>query len=437
MRIGIIGGGITGLTAAYELAKKGHKVALFEADQELGGQAATFPLEGTRLERFYHHIFTSDAEIIGLIEELGLSERMRWLPSKVGIYYQGEVYDFVTPFDLLRFRPLSPFRRIWTGLVTIYLQRLARWQELEGVTAMEWVRRKVGEGPYEVIFRPLLRGKFGPYADQISMAWLWSKFKHRVASRGPTMQRELLGYMEGSYQGLIEALEREIQKRGGEVHKGCPVKKVVIEGGRARGLEAEPSPGESLRRDFDLVIATVPSFVLGEIAPQLPPEFIARLRQVDYLGSLCLVLEMRRSLSRIYWLNISDTTFPFVGAMEHTNLIPPENYEGKHILYLSNYLSRDEPSYGLSPQELLSHYLPFLKKINPAFEEDWVERLWLFRADAAQPIVTTDYAGRIPPHKTPITGLYLANTSQIYPQDRGMNYSVALGQKVAALVEEG
>lgn len=434
MKVSIIGGGITGLTAAYELAKRGNEVSLFESDPDLGGQAATFPIEGTRLERFYHHIFTSDREMIALIEELGLSEEMHWLPSKVGIYYQGEIYDFVTPLDLLRFRPLGLFQRLRTGLVTLYLQRFANWQNLENVTALEWVRRNVGRQPYEVIFRPLLRGKFGQHADEISMAWLWSKFKHRVASRGPGMQKELLGYMDGSFQALLDRLAARIVELGGEVYPGSPVKRVIIEGNRVTGLEIES--GETpVEHRFPLIIATVPSFVVLDIAPDLPEDYIARLRQVEYLGAICLVLSLKESLSRIYWLNISDASFPFVGAIEQTNFIPPEVYNGKHIIYLTNYLPRHDPKYHLSPQELLTAYLPFLKGINPAFEEGWVEGLWLFQADAAQPVITRDYSERIPPLWTPVEGLYLANTSQIYPQDRGMNYSVRLGQRAAEVVE--
>jgi len=436
LRIGIIGGGITGLTAAYELAKRGHEVSLFESEPDLGGQAATFPIEGTRLEKFYHHIFTSDREMIALIEELGLAEEMRWLPSKVGIYYEGEIYDFVTPFDLLRFRPLGLFQRLRTGIVTLYLQQFANWRNLENVTALEWVRRNVGQQPYEVIFRPLLRGKFGQHADEISMAWLWSKFKHRVASRGPGMQRELLGYMEGSFQGLIDRLAERIGELGGEIYPGSPVKRVIIEGNKVTGLEVESSEGETpVEHRFPLVIATVPSFVFLEIAPDLPEAYEARLRQVEYLGAICLILLSKEPLSRIYWLNISDTGSPFVGAIEQTNFIPPEVYNGKHIVYLSNYLSRHDPNYHLPPEELLATHLPFLKKINPAFDEGWIEELWLSRADAAQPIITCDYSERIPPLWTPVEGLYLANTSQIYPQDRGMNYSVRLGQRAAEIVE--
>jgi protoporphyrinogen oxidase len=183
----------------------------------------------------------------------------------------------------------------------------------------------------------------------------------------------------------------------------------------------------------DQVIATVPSFVLQQIAPDLPEEYASRLREVSYQSALCLVLKMKHSLSRIYWLNISDPAFPFVGAIEHTNLIPAEKYNGKHILYLSNYVSQGDPLYPASAEELFVHYLPSLRKINPEFEKDWVEEMWLFREDAAQPIITCGYSRRVPAYQTPVKGLYLANTTQIYPQDRGMNYSVRLGKVVSEL----
>lgn len=429
MRIGVVGGGLAGLTAAYELAKKGYQVVLFESQPYLGGQASAFEVEGTRLERFYHHIFTSDEDMIGLIEELGLTGRMQWLASKVGFFYEGQIYDFVTPFDLLRFKPLSFAQRIRAGLVTLYLQRFGDWRKLENISAQHWMRRYAGRQAHEVIFAPLLRAKFGEYADQVAMSWLWSKFKFRVGSRGKGMTRELLGYMDGSFQRFVDALADGITSRGGTILTSTPVERITVKGGKVTGLQA----GD--RWAMDRVIATVPSFVFVEAVPDLVGQYADLLRQVSYQTSLCLVLKMKRSLSRIYWLNISDPSFPFVGAIEHTNLIPSEKYKGKHILYLTNYVSRSDPVYSLSGEELLKRYLPSVKKINPDFDVDWVEDLWLFREDAAQPIITVGYSRQIPPYETPLGGLYLANTTQIYPQDRGMNYSVRLGRVVAALLD--
>jgi len=432
MRIGIIGGGIAGLTAAYELAKNGHDVAVFEKEAELGGQASTFPIGGTRLEKFYHHLFTSDRPIIQLINELGLSPRMRWIDSRVGLFHGGQVYDFVTPLDLLRFTPLSLPNRLWAGLVSVYLQRQADWRKYESITAKEWLERYAGRSVYNAIWEPLLRSKFGDSYDEVSMTWFWGKMRLRFGSRPKGMQKEQLGYMEGSFQLLIDELEKQIQEMGGEVYPDAPVERVVVEDGKATGLTFHVS--RFTVRNFDLIIATAPSFAFTEIVPELPSDYIKKLRHVKYQSALCLVLKMKRPLSHIYWMNISDPSIPFVAAIEHTNYMPPEVYGGKHVLYLSNYLSLDSPLFSLSKEALLQEYLPHMQRINPEFDLDWVEESWLFRDDAGQPIVTCHYSQQVPDHQTPIEGLYLANTAQIYPEDRGMNYSVHLGQKIASIV---
>ena len=441
MKIGIIGGGVAGLTAAYELAKQGHGVAVFEKETELGGQAGTFPIEETRLERFYHHLFTSDRHILGLINELGLSPRMRWIDSQVGLFRGGKVYDFVTPLDLLRFTPLSLPNRLWAGLVSVYLQRQADWQKYESITAKEWLERYAGKSVYNAIWEPLLRSKFGDSYDEVSMTWFWGKMRLRFGSRPKGMQKEQLGYMEGSFQVLVGELEKQIKELGGEVYTNAPVERVVVENGKAIGLKFQV-PGEGPTWDLKpetwncgVIIATVPSFAFTEMATELPYDYVGKLGHAKYQSALCLALKLKRPLSHIYWMNISDPTIPFVAAIEHTNYMPPEVYGGKHVLYLSNYLSLDSSLFSLSKGELLREYLPHVQRINPEFDLDWVEESWLFRDDAGQPIVTCNYSQQVPDHQTPIEGLYLANTTQIYPEDRGMNYSVHLGQKIASIVQ--
>jgi protoporphyrinogen oxidase len=448
MRVGIIGGGIAGLTAAYELAKQGHEVAVFEKEVELGGQASTFPIEGTRLEKFYHHLFTSDRHIVQLINEVGLSPRMRWIDSQVGLFHGSKVYNFVTPLDLLRFTPLSLPNRLWAGLISLYLQRQTNWQKYEDITAKEWLEKHAGKSVYSAIWGPILRGKFGDSYDEVSMTWFWGKMRLRFGSRPKGMQKEQLGYMEGSFQVLIDELEKQIRELGGEVYTNAPVERVIVEEGKAVGLtfqvprsrfqvlgERPALNPEPETRNFDLIIATVPSFAFTEMVPELPPDYIGKLRHVNYQSALCLALKMKRPLSHIYWMNISDPSIPFVAAIEHTNYMPPEVYGGKHVLYLSNYLPLDSPLFSLAEDELLQEYLPHVQRINPEFSLDWVEESWLFRDDAGQPIITCHYSQQVPDHQTPIQGLYLANTTQIYPEDRGMNYSVHLGQRIASIVQ--
>jgi len=433
MKVGVIGGGIAGLTAAYELSKKGHEVTVFEKEPELGGQVATFAVAGKRLEKFYHHLFASDVDIIKLAAELGLADRLLWLKSKVAFWHQGKIYNFVTPLDLLRFTPIGLIDRFRLGLIGLYLRWFRDWRRLEGITAKEWITKYAGRRNYEVVWGPLLRSKFGQSADQVSMAWFWSKIHLRFASRGRWMQQEQLGYIKGSFGLLTDALAQRILSSGGAIHTNSPVHRVVVEHERVVGVEG--GQGEALGfHPFEAIIATVPSPIFLDLVPQLSGDYAAKLRQTRYQAAVCLVLILKRPLSRVYWLNISDPAIPFVAAVEHTNLVDRSAYEGKHVLYLSNYVDKDSTLYRASADELLAMYLPHIQRINPQFEPGWIQDCYLFADDAGQPIVATNYCERIPEHRTSISGLYLANTTQIYPEDRGLNYSVRLGINVSKMM---
>ena len=435
MKVGVIGGGLTGLAAAYELVQQGHQVALWEQKPYLGGQASTFELAGTRLEGFYHHIFTSDVDIIRLIQEVGLGGELEWLPSKVGFFYRDRIYDFVTPLDLLRFSPLGLGNRLRLGLTSLYLRHLRDWRKLEKVTASDWIIKHAGKQNYEVVWGPLLRGKFGERASEVSMAWFWNKVRLRFSSRRGG--RERLGYMWGSFGRLIDALEERIRQAGVTIHPSHSVTRIVHEGGKVVGVELKSAPdGVAQFFPYESVIATVPAHEFLKLVPEMPQEYASRLAKIRYQAALCLVLVLKRPLSHIYWLNISAPAMPFVAVIEHTNFVEPTRYQGKHIVYVSNYLSRESPLYGADAQSLLTEYLPHLRLINPDFNLDWVEQSHVFREGAAQPIVTTGYSQYIPGQVTPIGGLYLANTAQIYPEDRGMNYSVRLGHTVSRIVAD-
>ena len=433
MNIGIIGGGIAGLTAAYQLSKAGHRVTVFEKEPELGGQAATFEVGGERVERFYHHIFAGDQYIQNLIKELGLGDRLVWLESKVGYWHGGKIYKFSTPLDLLRFKPLGLLDRVRLGLVGLYLRWYKNWQRYEGTIAREWIMKYAGRRSYEVLWGPLLRGKFGQSASEVGMVWFWGKIHLRFSSRGKGAGGEKLGYLKGSFGLVPDALAQRITASGGTIYTGSPVSRVVAEEGKVTGLEAGGNAAGF--HPFDTVIATVPSHVFLDMVPQLEGEYAAKLRNIRYQAAVCAVFILKKSLSPIYWLNISDSEVPFVAAIEHTNFVDSSVYGGRHILYISNYLSKDNPLYSASIDKLQETFLPHLKRINPEFDTGWIEERYRFSEDAGQPIVGTYYSRQIPEHRTPIDGLYLANTTQIYPEDRGMNYSVRLGLDVSKLIE--
>lgn len=435
MKVGIIGGGAAGLAAAYELGLRGHTAEVFEGAPFLGGQASTFPVNGVPIEKGYHHLFMSDTAMTGLMDELGLGGRMRWIDSNVGYFVNERLWRFTSPTDLLRFKPLSPLDRIRLGLLTLRLQRRKEWASLEQITATEWLRDHAGRGPYETVFQPMLRGKFGKYHDQIAMSWLWNKFALRTTSRGKGLRgklKEQLGYPIGSFGEVFDVLAERIRSQGGQVHISSPAERVVVEDGRATGFTVRVNGGEPEERRYDTVLATVPSFILPKLVPSLPDGYMGKLTDKTYLAAVLVILVLDRPLSPHYWTYVGDRTMPFLGIIEHTNFIPAEHYGGGHIVYLTNYLTRDDEMYQMSPEELYRTYLPHLRRINPAFDESWVTEYHHHKVDAAQPIVTPGYRDSIPDHRTPVHGLYLANTTQIYPEDRGTNYSVRMGRQVAA-----
>ena len=434
MRVGIIGGGVAGLAAAYHLTKEGHFAEVFEVAPFLGGQASTFDVFGGRLERGYHHLFVSDTEIADLIQEIGLGDKLAWLESSVGFYHGGKVWDFASPMDLLRFKPLPFLDRIRVGLWTFILQKTKSYSKFEGVTAKDWLSKRMGRRGYEVIWEPLLRGKFGEYYDKIGMTWIWNKVTLRVASRKGAGQVEHLGYPMGSFGEVIDVLAERIAQQGGVVHTSASVTQIIEADGSATAMDVKLEGGETERREDDAIIATIRSYVFTRLAPAMPPEYQSKLENVDYLSAILMVLVMNRPFTNKYWMNIADPGMPFVALIEHTNLIDKELYGGKHILYISNYPSRDNELYQMSGGELMDLFVPHLQKINPDFERSWVIEYHHHRVDGAQPIVGINYRAGIPDHRTPLKGLYLANTTQIYPEDRGTNYSVRMGRQVARMV---
>lgn len=455
MRIAIIGAGVCGLTAAHRLTQAGHVCDVYERWPGLGGQAATIDVGGgVRLERYYHHLFTSDRHIAALYEELGLGDELEWRDSSVAFFAQGRQWPFDGPADLLCFGPLSVAGRIRMGVAVLALQRLAgNPRRFEGVTARAWIRRRMGRGAWDAVWGPLLRGKFGDRADDIAMVWLWSKLRLRRPIRGDEARQEKLGYPRGSWETLLEALERSIVAGGGRVLIDHPAARIGSDGGDF--LVTPGSPGSfRLGHDpaafeptgeperYDRVLATVPNDVFQQLlepplAGYLGTDYLRRLQSVEYFSALCLLLELDRPLSSFYWTNVADRELPFVGLIEHTNFVEPERYGGRHFLYVANYLPAGHELLSLDADALLERYEAGLRRVNLAFSRAWVRGMWLHREPAGQPIVTVGYAKRIPPLQTPVPGLMLANTTQIYPEDRGTNYAVRLGEQAAALMLAG
>ncbi len=428
----IVGAGLTGLVAAYRLARAGWTITVFERYPDPGGLVATFEVGGEKLECYYHHLFTTDTDYVALAEELGLGREIEWLPSRMGIYSRERLWDFGTPASLLKFGPLPWLDKFRFGLSTLRLNRTSDFSSFEGVTARDWILRHAGRRTYDAVWGPLLHQKFAEKAEEVAMVWLWGKVYLRGRSRSTMGLGERLGYLHGSFGRLVDVLVERIRAAGAAFELGTPVKRIVPTEG---GLELHTRSGG--RRFSKVLFTAAPAELVRAGGDDLPEEYRSRLAGLPATAALCVVLEMNRSLSPYYWLNIADPEFPFGGLIEHTNYIPRERYGGRYVLYISKYLFQDNPLWTARDDDVWASYRPFLQRINPAFDDSWVLARHHFKAAYAQPVIPRNYREVIPPFETPIPGLYHACMAQIYPEDRGQNYAVRSGNRAAERLLRG
>jgi protoporphyrinogen oxidase len=425
MNIGIVGGGITGLTAAYRLSKAGHSVTVFEKEKILGGLASAFDFSGAKLDRIYRHIFKSDLYFVKLIDELGLSDKFTWIESKMGWFDGKKLYPFTTPLHVLMFSPLNFIDRLKLGLMTVYLARVNKWEKYEKITAAAWIKKYAGQKVYDAVWGALLKQKFGKKAEEIAMTWLYGRIHARIASR---VSKELLGYMNGSFQVLIDRLELEIKKNNGRILCGTVVNRVNTENGRAAGVKT--GGGEY---KFDSVIVTSAPQLLRTMA-DFPKEYDARFDKLEYFASVVLVMSMKKQITPYYWVNMAAADSPVVALIEHTNFIDKSVYSGNHVAYLAKYLPQQDELYRKTDAQIKDVFFSYLMKVFPQFDEKDVLEWRVTREPFSQPVVPLNFSEIKLDYATPVSGLYSANMSQIYPEDRGMNFAVMQGNEVSDLI---
>ncbi|MBP6470942.1 MAG: NAD(P)/FAD-dependent oxidoreductase [Chloroflexi bacterium] len=432
MHIAIIGAGIAGLSAANDLLAAGHQVTLYEATDHTGGLASGFKDEtwDWPLEKFYHHIFQSDKAIIQLVEELGFSDSLFFPRPTTSVIYEGKIVPFDSPLRWITFPGFNLLDVARFGLVSAYLRFTEPWRKLEQETADAWLRRWYGDKIYEMTWRPMLIGKFGPYYQDVNMAWMWA----RLHVRSPQ-----LGYFTGGFQAFIDRLTAVVQQRGGQILLNTPVSGIAQEGnGR---LTLITSTNQAI---YDRVLATTSPHLLSRLAPDLPTDYLGQLLNLKSMGAVVMTLALQRPLlpdHLTYWLNIPSSTpdktqndIPFLALVEHTNYISPEHYGGDHIVYCGDYVTPDHAYFQMSDDELETLFTGALTQFNPDFQPDWVRKSWIAREKYAQPVPLLNHSANIPEIATPLPGLYFASMSQVYPWDRGTNYAVEIGRQAARLM---
>jgi protoporphyrinogen oxidase len=431
IRVAIIGGGVAGLSAAYDLARQGgYALTIYEGNPFLGGLAAGFkgrPEWEWPLEHFYHHLFTNDDAIIGLTRELGLSHLLEIHAPTTAFHIQGKNYPLDSPLRVLQFPLLPLVDRLRMGLVIAYLRYhpLRPWRRFDKLVADEWLARWMGERAYQTLWQPMLQGKFGAHYQEVNLAWFWA----RIYKRTPK-----LGYYRGGFQAFVDGLAGAVQKLGVQIQTAARVQQIRPKEGGGFVLE---SAGQPLA-EYDAVLSTVGPGLMRQLAPGLPADYLGQLAALRSMGAVVTTVALKEQLMPgIYWANISKREgLPFLALVEHTNMISPKHYADDHLIYIGDYLDTDHRYFEMDVDALLAEFTPHLARFNPSFRPQWITGAWTHKAKYAQPVPPVGYAEMIPDIRTPLRGLYFASMSQVYPWDRGTNYAVEIGRNVAKMIAE-
>lgn len=420
MDVVVIGAGATGLAAGYLLSRKGADVTILEASSRPGGLLSTFEVSKEhRLEYFYHHFFTHDAEIHWLLDELGLSDRTIYRPATMGVFRDATIHPFNGPTDVLSFPAMSVWARLRFGLSASMLTYLPGVEDDEQTPALEWFRRWAGEEATEAIWEPMMDVKFGDAADRIPVAWMAGRLRQRARSREGT--EEKLGYLEGSLQVLVNRLVEVIQEEGGDLQCDTPVEQLAVEDGRVTGVVTSEET-----MNADAVLSTVPTPILARLVEETDAEYASSLRQIEYMGAICTILSLKESLSPVYWLNVADSGFSFGGVIEQTRLIPPDEYGGRHLVYLSRYVHSDHSLWKKRKDHLIEQQMSELKRLFGRDVGPILNDHWLFRGRFAAPITGLGFSQLVPSYDSPVPGLFTACMPQVYPDERSTNNSVRI-----------
>lgn len=433
MKIAILGGGLTGLTAAYYLQKKGYQVTIFEKEKILGGLASGFKADNWNwfLERTYHHIFSNDIDIINFTNEVEYKGVFFKEPITASLYSNPKqiknsksqnsklfeicdldfgIYPLDTPQDFMRFPLLSYPEKIRCAFVLAFLKLSPFLSVYEKLTAKEFLTKTMGRQGWNILWSELFRKKFGNYAENILASFIWARIKKRTKS---------LGYMDGGFQVFINHIEDKLLSMGVVIKKGEGIDRIEIS-----------------NKKFDKVISTLPTPVLVKLGSKILPNYYQKkLQKLKYLHAVSLILETKEPIfDKTYWLSICDPKIPFMVVVQHTNFINKKNYGGNNIAYVAKYVNNNNKLLKMTKDEVIKYYLPHIKKIQNT--EYRILNTFLFKAPFAQPIFDSYFINNKPNFITPVKNLYCANLDMTYPYDRGMNYAVKLGKQIAELISQ-
>jgi protoporphyrinogen oxidase len=420
-RVAVLGAGPMGLAVAYQLVKDGYHPVVFEADDRVGGMTASFDFDGLPIERYYHFHCISDSAFLNILEELGIADKMHWVETKMGYYYQGKLQPWGNPIALLKFSGLSLMAKIRYGLHAFLCTKRTDWRPLDNIEASGWIQRWVGKEAYDVLWQKLFDYKFYDYAHNLSAAWIWSRIR-RIGRSRYNIFREKLGHLDGGSNTLLYAMKHYIETHGGEIRLSTPVSKVTMEAGTVKGIESNGN-----FEAFDKVLSTVPLPYLPRIMPDLPESILSKYRAVKNIAVVCVIAKLKKPLTNNFWLNVNDPDMDIPGIVEYTNLRPLDHT----IVYVPFYMPFEHPKFQEPDQVFLDKVKRYIQTINPDLKDDDFLAIRASRYRYAQPICEPGHLTGLPPVQLPVNGLWAADTSYYYPEDRGISESIEFGRNMA------
>jgi len=421
VRVVVIGAGPMGLAAAHRAVALGYEVDLIEAGDKPGGMAAHFDFGGLSIERFYHFLCKSDEPTFALMRELGIEDKLRWMPTSMGYFIKGKMHPWGDPLALLTFPHLDFVSKIRLGLQMLLTTKRRNFAAIEHLTAHAWFEGGAGKRAYDTLWKRLLDLKFFELADTVSASWIATRVK-RIGNSRKSIWQEELGYIDGGSETLVRAVVDAFIAKGGRLHLSTPVHEVEAENGQVKGVKC----GD---RFFaaDAVIATVPMPFVSKLVPALPADLRAQYDSLKNIGVVCLLFKLKRSVSRNFWVNIVDPEIEIPGLIEFSNLRPV----GETIIYVPYYMPATHPKWHWQDQQFIDEAFGYIRRVNTEIKADDLIEASVGRLPYAQPVCEPNFLDRLPSHQTPIKGLQIADTSFYYPEDRGIAESIRYGRMMA------
>lgn len=420
-KIAVIGAGYMGLATAYQLAKDGYDPVLFEADDRVGGMTASFDFSGTFIERYYHFHCISDHDFFELLEELELSNQLVWRETKMGYWFDNKLQPWGNPLALLKFKGLSLTAKFRYGLHAFLCTKRDNWLPLDDFEATSWIKKWVGSEAYEVLWRRLFEYKFYNHSDQLSAAWIWSRIR-RIGRSRYNIFKEKLGYLEGGSNTLLSALSEKITELGGEIRLSTPVHEVMVENDKVTAIKTANGV-----EHFDKVISTVPLPFVSRMIPALPKQVAEKFDSVKNVAVVCVIAKLKQQLTENFWLNTNDPDMDIPGIVEYSNLRPLDD----HIVYVPFYMPKEHKTYQDSDEVFLEKVKSYFLKINSSLNDSDIIEIKANRYEYAQPVCPPGFSSHLPSAYFGIEGLWVADTSYYYPEDRGISESIGFGRNLA------